>query len=152
MKQPLPSPYPINLVLLSGEVESNPEIRYLGYELPTARFRLMTCECIPLYDGSGEREQRLWHHIRAHGPLAGWVEEHLRQGDRVALEGKIASFTETDRLGNRHFVTEITAQKILLLPREEEPSQELQEEVLRQEAPELNWSDFAPSEGEDPFA
>lgn len=143
--------FPTNLVLLSGEVASAPEIRYLAYETPTARFRLRTRELIPLYDGSGEREQELWHRVFVRGELAAWVESSLREGDRIQLRGRLASYLQTDRLGNREFVTEISASDIRLLPRAAK-SEATQANPSPSHSDELPWEDFSPSPDEDPFA
>lgn len=149
--QDLIQDFPTNLVLLSGEVASTPEIRYLAYETPTARFRLRTRELIPLYDGSGEREQELWHRVFVRGDLASWVESSLREGDCIQLRGRIASYLDTDRLGNREFVTEISACDIRLLPRETK-RETVQIPPPSAPSDELTWEDFSPSEDEDPFA
>lgn len=143
--------FPINLVMLSGEVSNTPEIRYLAYDTPTARFRLKTRELIPLYDGSGEREQELWHRVFVRGELARWVESSLLEGDRIQLRGRIAPYIETDRLGNREFVTEISAFDIKLLPR---PTKSKAVAVSPKPTTneELPWEDFSPSADEDPFA
>ncbi len=59
-------------------------------------------------DGDGRpAEATEWHRIVVYGPTVAAVEKMLRKGDRVMVEGRIATRGFTDREGNDRTVTEI---------------------------------------------
>ena len=59
-------------------------------------------------DGEGRPvEATEWHRIVVYGPAVAAVERMLRKGDRVMVEGRIATRAFQDREGNDRAVTEI---------------------------------------------
>ena len=96
----------MNRATLVGHAGKEPEIRDLKNGGKAAVFTLATTE--KWTDGDGRpAEATEWHRIVVYGPTVAAVEKMLRKGDRVMVEGRIATRGFTDREGNYRTVTEI---------------------------------------------
>ena len=96
----------VNRATLVGHAGKEPEIRDLKKGGKAAVFTLATTE--KWTDGDGRpAEATEWHRIVVYGPTVAAVEKMLRKGDRVMVEGRIATRGFTDRDGNDRTVTEI---------------------------------------------
>ena len=63
-------------------------------------------------DGDGNpAEATEWHRVVVYGPTVKAVEAMLKKGDRVMVEGRIATRGFTDREGNDRTVTEIVVSR-----------------------------------------
>lgn len=113
----------INRVILVGNLGKDPEIMTFESNNKRASFSLATTESYK--DKSGNWvEQTEWHNIVLWGYLA---EKKLQKGDQVFIEGKIRSRSWDDKDGNKRYITEILADKVLKLGRtgrESEPGRE----------------------------
>ena len=98
----------VNRATLVGHAGKDPEIRDLKNRGKAATFTLATTE--KWTDGNGRPgEATEWHRVVVYGPTVATVEKMLRKGDRVMVEGRIATRGFTDREGNERAVTEIVA-------------------------------------------
>lgn len=89
----------VNKVILLGNLGLDPEIRHLESGSTVARVRLATSESYK--DKEGNRiENTEWHDLEAWDGLARVIEQYLRQGDTIYVEGKIKSNTWQDDQGN----------------------------------------------------
>ena len=96
----------MNRATLVGHAGKDPEIRDLKNGGKAAVFTLATTE--KWTDGDGRpAEATEWHRVVVYGPTVAAVEKMLRKGDRVMVEGRIATRGFTDRDGNDRTVTEI---------------------------------------------
>ena len=96
----------MNRATLVGHAGRDPEIRDLKNGGKAATFTLATTE--KWKDAEGRpAEATEWHRIVVYGPVVMAVETMLRKGDRVMVEGRIATRGFTDREGNDRTVTEI---------------------------------------------
>ena len=96
----------MNRATLLGHAGRDPEIRDLKKGGRAAVFTLATTE--RWTDGEGRpAEATEWHRIVVYGPAVKAVERMLHKGDRVMVEGRIATRAFTDREGNDRAVTEI---------------------------------------------
>ena len=96
----------MNRATLVGHAGRDPEMRDLKKGGRAAVFTLATTE--KWTDGEGRpAEATEWHRIVVYGPAVKAVETMLRKGDRVMVEGRIATRAFTDREGNDRAVTEI---------------------------------------------
>ena len=96
----------MNRATLVGHAGKDPEIRDLKNGGKAAVFTLATTE--KWKDAEGRpAEATEWHRIVVYGPVVKAVEAMLRKGDRVMVEGRIATRGFTDREGNERAVTEI---------------------------------------------
>ena len=96
----------MNRATLVGHAGKDPEIRDLKNGGKAAVFTLATTE--KWTDGDGRpAEATEWHRVVVYGATVAAVEKMLKKGDRVMVEGRIATRGFTDREGNDRTVTEI---------------------------------------------
>ena len=96
----------VNRATLVGHAGKDPEIRDLKNGGKAAVFTLATKE--KWTDGDGRpAEATEWHRVVVYGSTVAAVEKMLRKGDRVMVEGRIATRAFTDREGRDRAVTEI---------------------------------------------
>ena len=118
----------MNRATLLGHAGRDPELRDLGNGGRAAVFTLATTEKWTDREGR-PAEATEWHRVVVYGPAVGAVESMLRKGDRVMVEGKIATRTFRDKEGNDRTVTEIVVSRRqdtvnILSARRQEPSVE----------------------------
>jgi single-strand DNA-binding protein len=102
-----------NRVVLIGNVGKDPDVRYTASGIPVATFSLATSEIWKDKDGN-QQERTDWHNIVAWRKLAEIIQEIVKKGSRVLVEGKIQN-RSFEKNGERRFITEIVADNILLL-------------------------------------
>ena len=96
----------MNRATLLGYAGRDPESRELPSGDVVAKFTLATTERYRRQ--SGERaESTDWHNIVAYGHAAGAVQELVRKGDPVYVEGRVSYREYEDESGSRQRVTEI---------------------------------------------
>ena len=96
----------MNRATLVGHAGRDPEIRDLKNGGKAATFTLATTE--KWTDGDGRPgEATEWHRIVVYGPTVAAVETMLKKGDRVMVEGRIATREYRDREDMARTVTEI---------------------------------------------
>ena len=100
----------MNRATLLGHAGRDPEIRELNNGGRAATFTLATTE--KWKDGEGNPvEATEWHRVVVYGPAVKAVELMLKKGDRVMVEGRIATRTFSDREGTERNVTEIVVSR-----------------------------------------
>lgn len=77
----------MNKVILIGRVGTDPEVAYSAGGSAIVRFRLCTER---RYNGENEPT---WHTIKAFGKLAETVAKYVAKGNRIALSGRISTFS-----------------------------------------------------------
>ena len=100
----------MNRATLLGHAGRDPELRDLGNGGRAAVFTLATTEKWTDREGK-PAEATEWHRIVVYGPAVKAVETMLRKGDRVMVEGRIASRAFRDKEGNDRAVTEIVVSR-----------------------------------------
>ena len=110
--------------MLIGNAGKDPEVRYLdgnaqgGQGRKVATFTLATTE--RFRDRNGEsRENTEWHNITAWGQPADIVENYVKKGTQLYIEGRLRTRTWTDQNGNKRYTTEINVDNLQLLGRRE---------------------------------
>ncbi len=107
----------MNKVILSGNVGSDPTIRFIQTR-PIAEFSLATNEPErTLADGTKVPGRTEWHRIVMWDANAEFAEKYIRKGTRLLLEGQLRTRTWEDRATIKHTVTEIYASTFELLGR-----------------------------------
>ena len=103
-----------NKVSLIGNLGNDPEITVFDNGNKVARFNVATNEYYK--NKEGERvENTQWHTIVAWNNLAKIVENNLKKGQEIALEGKLTQRSYESKSGEKRFVTEIEMREIVLL-------------------------------------
>lgn len=107
----------VNRVILIGNVGQDPEIRMSG-TTKIASFSLATSE--RWKDKNGENQEKTeWHSVSVFGNSASFVEEYVKKGSQLFVEGKIRYSKSEDR-----YYTNIVADNLKLLGRREERREE----------------------------
>ncbi len=100
----------MNRATLLGHAGRDPELRDLNSGGRAAVFTLATTEKWTDREGRpGEATE--WHRIVVYGPAVKAVETMLRKGDRVMVEGRIATRAFRDKEDNERSVTEIVVSR-----------------------------------------
>jgi len=114
----------LNKVILVGRLGQKPEIRsHAQSGRSSASFTLATNERTfnPTTRESTDRTE--WHKIKVWFPkLVEFAERLLDKGKLVLIEGSIRTRDYQDRDGNKKYITEIVADKIILLGKRDEAS------------------------------
>ena len=100
----------MNRATLLGHAGRDPELRDLGNGGRAAVFTLATTEKWTDREGK-PAEATEWHRVVVYGPSVKAVETMLRKGDRVMVEGRIASRAFRDKEGNDRAITEIVVSR-----------------------------------------
>lgn len=88
----------INKVILIGNVGADPTIRCFENGSEMAKFRLVTSERFKDKEGNS-RELNEWHNVEAWGNPAKYIDQYVRKGDRLYIEGKIHYEEYKDKQG-----------------------------------------------------
>ena len=104
----------LNKVMLIGNVGSDPEIRATGSGARVAKLSIATNRSFQ--DRSGQQQERTeWHRCTFFGKLADIVEQYVKKGDRIYVEGRIEySQTQDDQGGTRYW-TDIVVHEMVML-------------------------------------
>ena len=102
-----------NRVQLIGHVGQDPEIKQLENGR-VANFTIATNDSYT--NAKGEKvEQTEWHRVSAWGKTVEIIEQLLKKGSHVAIEGKLTHRSYDDKDGNKRYITEVVANELVLL-------------------------------------
>lgn len=104
----------MNKVILIGNVGGTPEVRTLESSVKVANFSIATTERYTKKDGE-KVEQTEWHRLEVWNGLANVVENIIKKGDRLCIEGKIKTQKWEDSEGNPKATVKIRVERIELL-------------------------------------
>jgi single-strand DNA-binding protein len=105
----------VNKVILVGHVGKDPVVQYVKEDVPVARFTLATTETYR--DKNGEKVSNTeWHNIVAWRSTAKIVEQYIKKGTQLYIDGKITT-RSYDKDGVTKYITEIVANSIQMLGR-----------------------------------
>ncbi|UTW63719.1 single-stranded DNA-binding protein [bacterium SCSIO 12741] len=105
----------VNKVILIGNLGKDPEVRYFEEGRGVANFPIATTETYK--DKNGNRqEQTDWHNIVVWRPgLVGIVEQYLKKGNKVYVEGRLRTRSYEDQNNQTRYVTEVIVDNLTLL-------------------------------------
>ena len=106
----------LNKCFLIGNVGKDPDVR-ANDNGKWATFTLATTDrAYTTKSGTQVPERTEWHNIVvSHPGLVGVVEQYVRKGTKLFIEGKIRTRKDTDRSNNERYVTEIYVDNFELL-------------------------------------
>lgn len=114
----------VNKVILIGNVGKDPDVKYFDNGSAVANFTLATTERgYTAANGTQIPDKTEWHNIVCWRGLAKVVEQFVRKGSQVYIEGRIRSRTYDDANGVKRFVIEIYADNLELLGRRRDGSE-----------------------------
>jgi len=106
----------VNKVILVGNVGKDPDIRYFDNGSAVANFPLATTERgYTAANGTQIPDKTEWHNIVCWRGLAKVVEQFVRKGSQLYIEGKIRSRTYEDQNGVKRYVYEIYADNMEIM-------------------------------------
>ncbi|GGD94120.1 single-stranded DNA-binding protein [Caballeronia grimmiae] len=105
----------VNKVILVGNLGADPETRYLPSGDAVANIRLATTDRYKDKASGEMKEQTEWHRVSFFGRLAEIVNEYLKKGSSVYIEGRIRTRKWTDQAGQERYSTEIVADQMQML-------------------------------------
>jgi len=104
----------LNKVQLIGNLGKDPELRHTASGTAVATFSLATSTKHKNKDGDFV-EKTEWHNIVVWRQLAELCSQFLHKGRLVFIEGKIQTRSYDDRDGNKRYITEIIADNVKFL-------------------------------------
>lgn len=96
----------LNKVSLIGNV-GKVEIRNTQSGDPIANVSLATSERWKDRSSGEQRERTEWHRVSIFGGLAGVVEQYVKVGDKLYVEGQLRTRKWTDKDGQDRYTTEV---------------------------------------------
>ena len=104
----------VNKAILVGRLGKDPETRFTSGGQAVATFNMATDSSYK--DRNGERQKRTeWHRIKAWGKLAEIVQQYLKKGSLIFIEGRIETREWQDKEGVKRYTTEIVANEMRML-------------------------------------
>lgn len=97
----------INKVILIGNLGADPDIRYTQSGDAVANVSLATSETWKDRQSGEARERTEWHRVVFFGKLAQLVQQYLRKGSKVYLEGQLRTRKWQAQDGQDRYATEI---------------------------------------------
>ncbi len=102
-----------NSVQLIGRLGNEPEVRTFDSGKKMATFSLATNETY--YNNKGEKvDDTQWHNVVVWGKKVDLVENYLKKGSEIALEGKLIN-RSYEKDGIKKYVTEINMNELLMM-------------------------------------
>jgi len=103
----------LNKVMLIGNVGNDPEIRATSGGTRVAKISLATNRSWP--DRSGQQQEKTeWHRLTFFGRLVDVVEQWVKKGDRLYVEGRI-EYSQTEGDGGPKYWTDIVVNEMVML-------------------------------------
>ena len=105
----------VNKVILVGNLGADPEVRYLPSGDAVANIRLATTDRYKDKTSGEMKEATEWHRVSFFGRLAEIVNEYLKKGSSVYIEGRIRTRKWQAQDGTDRYSTEIVADQMQML-------------------------------------
>ncbi len=104
----------LNKVTLIGNVGSDPDIRMTPSGTKVAKFSVATNETFN--DRSGQQRERTeWHRLTFFGRLSDVVEQWVKKGDRLYVEGRLEYSQSQTPQGETRYWTDIIVREMIML-------------------------------------
>ncbi len=105
----------VNRVILVGNLGKDAEVRYTPSGAAVSTLSLATTE-VWNDKSSGQRQERTeWHRVVLWGKQAETLNDYLKKGKQIYVEGRLQTRQWDDRDGNKRYTTEIRSDRIVLL-------------------------------------
>jgi single-strand DNA-binding protein len=107
----------LNLVLLTGNLGAEPELRHTSGGQAVLNLRVATTES---YEQNGERKERTeWHAVCLWGKRAEGLARILRKGETIVVQGSLRT-SKYEAKGETRYKTEIVASNVILTSKKNE--------------------------------
>ena len=106
----------MNKIMLIGNVGKDPTVRYVDTDVAVATLSLATTERgYRLANGTEVPPRTEWHNLVFWRGLAKVVEQYVRMGDKIYVDGQIRTRSYDDKQGVRRYVTEVLVENLEML-------------------------------------
>lgn len=101
----------VNKVNLVGRLGKDPDFHYIDKSNTVSRLRIAVNDCD--YDADGNKgKHTAWVNVVLRNRLAFMAKNRLYKGAAVAVEGRMATHSYVDKVGNKHYILEVDANSI----------------------------------------
>ena len=107
----------VNKVFILGRLGKDPEIRHTSDGTPVANMAVATSSFSG--KGSDRKEHTEWHKIVAFNQAAEVVQNYVKKGSQIHIEGSIRTTKYQDKEGNDRYSTEVVVGRLTLLGKPE---------------------------------
>ncbi len=104
--------FSLNKVMLIGNLGRDAEQRFTSNNLSVVSFSIATTRSFKRNEEWAN--ETTWHNIVAFG-LSDFYLERLKKGAKFYIEGRISTRSYDDKEGNKKYVTEVVAEKLIPL-------------------------------------
>jgi len=102
-----------NKVQLIGRVGNTPEVILLESGKKLVKFTMATNDAYK--NSKGDKvEDTQWHNLVVWSKLTEIVEQYVKKGDELAIEGKLTNRSYDDKEGNKRYISEIIVNELLM--------------------------------------
>lgn len=105
----------VNKVILVCTLGQDPELKTFGNGGQIANVSAATSESWTDKNTGERKEQTEWHRLVFNGRLAEVVQQYLRKGSKIYVEGSLRTRKWTDQSGQDRYVTEIKCDQMQML-------------------------------------
>jgi single-strand DNA-binding protein len=105
----------VNKVIIVGNLGRDPEVRSFPNGDRVANVAIATTDKWKDKQSNEMREATEWHRVQFTGRLAEIVEQYLKKGSQVYVEGSLRTRKWTDKDGQERYTTEIRADQMQML-------------------------------------
>ncbi|AHA27786.1 Single-stranded DNA-binding protein [Candidatus Liberibacter americanus str. Sao Paulo] len=106
----------VNKVILVGNLGSDPEVRHTQDGRKIVNIRIATSDTWKDRNTSERREKTEWHSIVVFAEeLCKIIEQYLRKGSKIYLEGSLQTRKWQDQSGNNRYTTEVIMRSMVML-------------------------------------
>jgi single-strand DNA-binding protein len=104
----------VNKVILVGNLGRDAELKFTPSGFPISSFSLATTDRRKDKDNNWQ-EKTEWHRIKLLGKQAESLQDYLKKGKQIYVEGRLETRSWDDKDGQKKYMTEIIADRIQLL-------------------------------------
>lgn len=112
----------VNKVILVGNLGADPEMRQTSSGDPVCTLSVATTEKYKNRDGE-QQSATEWHKVVLFRRLAEIANQYLRKGSSAYFEGQLKTRKWTDKNGLERYTTEVEANELKLLDRQDSQSE-----------------------------
>lgn len=105
----------VNKVIIVGNLGQDPESRFLPSGKAVANISIATSESWTDKQSGQKQEKTEWHRCVAFDKTAEIIQQYLRKGSKVYVEGKLQTRKWQDQQGNDKYATEIIISTMQML-------------------------------------
>lgn len=103
-----------NSVRLIGRLGNEPKVKMLTGGRKMVTLSIATNEVYR--DSKGDMQsETTWHRLVAWDKQAQIAEKYLKKGSEIAVEGKLSNRSWADKNGEKHYLTEVVVNSLLML-------------------------------------